>query len=306
MSDPTQTTLSDLIALNRHVSTMGLKTSHIRSRQNGEYLSRIKGRGIEFNESRPYQPGDDVRNIDWRVTARTGNTHTKVFCEERERPVFISVDARAPMFFATQGRFKSVIAAQLASLLAWVANHQGDRVGGEIFNETGHTEFRPRRRKKSILHLLKALSTLSPVEHAVPISLHPSLQRLHRIAHPGSLVCVISDFRGLDDRAQTHLVNLSRHSEVLLLHVYDPLEVELPHRGQYHVAYEEQILSINASDQAFRQRYQRHHSERVRRLEKLRKAYPINLIHCQTNDSPLELLQDTFSKRHRPSSRRAV
>jgi uncharacterized protein (DUF58 family) len=295
MSDnPTTITLTVLIALNRQAASLKLHAKRIRSRQSGQYLSRMKGRGMEFDESRPYEPGDDVRNIDWRVTARTGKTHTKMFREERERPVFISVDSRASMFFATQGRFKSVIAAELTSLLAWTAHQQGDRVGGEIFNENEHTEFRPRRGQQNILHLIKQLSSLTVTTNAQPTSLEEPFRRLQRIVHPGSLACVISDFRGLDEAASTQLINISRHCEVLLIHIYDPLEVALPDRGHYRVSFGERIMNINATNRQYRQHYSEHFQQRMDLLEQLSNNQRMNLLRCRTNESPYTVLRNRF------------
>jgi len=304
-TNPTQTTLTELIALNRQAASLKLHAKRVRSRQSGQYLSRIKGRGMEFDESRLYEPGDDVRNIDWRVTARTGKTHTKMFREERERPVFISIDSRAPMFFATQGRFKSVIAAELASLLAWTAHQQGDRVGGEIFNENEHMEFRPRRGQQNVLHLIKRLSSLTAETTVQPISLETPMRRLHRIAHPGSLVCVISDFRGLNEAAATQLKNISRHSEVLLIHVYDPLETALPDKGHYRVSFGERILNINASNRQYRQHYSDHFQQRVDHLQQLSHNHLMNLVHCRTNESPATVLRKHFGVQQVKARRRA-
>lgn len=305
MSDnPTTITLTELIALNRQAASLKLHAKRIRSRQSGQYLSRIKGRGMEFDESRPYEPGDDVRNIDWRVTARTGKTHTKMFREERERPVFISVDSRASMFFATQGRFKSVIAAELTSLLAWTAHQHGDRVGGEIYNENEHSEFRPRRGQQNILHIIKQLSSLTASTNEHTTSLEAPFRRLQRIVHPGSLACVISDFRGLDEAASTQLINISRHCEVLLIHIYDPLEVALPDRGHYRVSFGERIMNINAANQQYRQHYSDHFQQRMDQLEQLSKNHRMNLLHCRTNESPFTVLHNRFGVQ--PVSRRSA
>ncbi len=126
---------------------------------------------------RSYQPGDDIRTIDWRVTARTGSAHTKLFREERERPVLVVVDQRSSMFFGSSHCFKSVLAAQLASLLAWSALHGGDRVGGLVFNEQGHQEVRPRRSRKTVLALLSQISQLqsspAPERHAAKMTASP-------------------------------------------------------------------------------------------------------------------------------------
>ncbi|MBE9568426.1 MAG: DUF58 domain-containing protein, partial [Proteobacteria bacterium] len=123
-----------LIRLRMHASQLLLNSSKIHAKQGGAYLSSFKGRGMEFDESRIYQAGDDIRNMDWRVTARTGTAHTKVFREERERPVLLWLDLNASMMFATRNKFKSVIATELASLIAWSAARNNDRIGGLIFS----------------------------------------------------------------------------------------------------------------------------------------------------------------------------
>lgn len=293
--NPTEVTLNQLIALNRVAAGMKLNAKKIRSRQSGQYLSRIKGRGMEFDESRPYQPGDDVRNIDWRVTARIGNPHTKLFREERERPVYISLDSRAAMFFATRGRFKSVIASELAAIVAWTAHQHADRIGGEIFNADQHTEFRPHRGQRHVLRYLKQLASLQPPgEPSEPVSLETAFRRLHRIAHPGSLVCIISDFRGLDQAAITQLSRIGKHNEVLLIHVFDQLERELPKAGHYRVSFARRIVTLDTSDQQFRRHYHEAFQQRWDTLEQLAKTYHLHLLHCGTEQSPIAVMRDRF------------
>ena len=143
--------LADLIALRYGARNLQIgKRKRALSVLAGPNKSNFRGRGIDFEEVRGYQPGDDIRTIDWRVTARTGSAHTKLFREERERPVLLVVDQRNSMFFGSQHCFKSVLAAQLASLLAWSALNNGDRVGGLVFNDNQHREFRPRRSRNRI------------------------------------------------------------------------------------------------------------------------------------------------------------
>ena len=129
----------------------------------GQHRSSFRGRGIDFDEVRIYQPGDDVRNIDWRVTARTGRVHTKLFREERERPVYLVVDQRESMFFGTQKAFKSVVAARIAALLAWASRDHGDRIGGFLFNDRDVQELRPKEGKKGIQTFFRLL-----INHAPP------------------------------------------------------------------------------------------------------------------------------------------
>ena len=144
VSSPVQVTLADLVRLRPAGESLKLTAPRIRVATEGGHVSPYKGRGVEFDESRPYQPGDDLRTMDWRVTARTGKPHTKVFREERNRPVFVWLDLRRPMLFATRGAYKGVRAAEVAALVAWSAVANGDRLGGLVFSETEHHERRLR------------------------------------------------------------------------------------------------------------------------------------------------------------------
>ncbi len=303
--DPTRIFLKDLIAVSGTVSGMSLHARRIRARQNGQYLTQIKGRGMEFNESRPYQPGDDVRNIDWRVTARIGDAYSKLFREERERPVLISVDARSSMFFATRGRFKSVITAEFAAMLAWMANRDGDRVGGEVFSSQLHTEFRPRRGKQNVLRMLQTLTGLvcpAELDQSEKDALETALKRIHRIAHPGSLVCIISDFRGLDAAAESRLVQIARHNEIILVQVYDWLETQLPDKGQYSLGTSHRIVSFNASDQKLKTEYMHQYRSRLEKLQQLSRRYRMTWLQCATDEAPANVLRQVYGKPARRSA----
>jgi len=309
--------LKTLIDLARPAAGLNLKHSAIRAGQSGGYVSRFKGRGMEFEEARMYQPGDDIRSIDWRVTARTGKTHTKVFREERERPVFISVDNRPAMHFATRGVFKSVLAAKLAGLLAWAAQHHGDRIGGQIFTGNECRELKPQNGRHAVLRLLNAIvcgGDLSrPVSElatkVVPtITLEQVLARLMHHARPGSLVYIISDFRGINDQVETYLAKLSRHCEVVLVFIYDPLESHLPEKGRYRFIARDGVYAASLSgtgaatgdnrdvviDTADRQRimkYQQHFTERLQQLEQIAKKMGLAFIQCSTTDDPINCLR---------------
>ena len=161
--------LSSLIALHHDAESLVLQPGRIRSPVSGGYRSPFKGRGMEFDEVRPYMQGDDVRILDWRVTARTGRPHTKLFREERERAVLLWVDLRHTMFFATQGAFKAVRAAQAAALLGWRAVSQGDRLGALLFSEATHIELRPKRGKAALLHVLSQIAKhVAWQQHSAP------------------------------------------------------------------------------------------------------------------------------------------
>ena len=282
--------LKTLIDLAKLASSLNLHHTQLRSRQSGGYMSRFKGRGMEFDEARLYQPGDDIRSIDWRVTARTGKTHTKVFREERERPVFISVDNRLTMHFATRGVFKSVLAAKLAGLLAWTAEYHGDRIGGQLFSEHECHELKPQNGRHAVLRFLNALvKPQNPIDKA--FTLDQVLARLNQHARPGSLVYIISDFRGINDQAETHIAKLSQHCEVVLIFVYDPLESSLPTKGRYRFTDDERDVVIDASDQQRLLSYQQRFDQRLQRLELLAKKRGLAFIQCSTSEDPLQCLR---------------
>lgn len=202
----------------------------VQAKLSGGYLAKSKGRGMEFDEARHYQPGDDIRAIDWRVTARTGKTHTKVFREEKERPVFILADLSSSMQFGTQLLFKSVQVAHLAALIAWAARKRGDRIGGLVYNQHQHLEFKPLTRHKAVLSLLNGLIQLqNPNPNlANQVQFSEACARLRRLAHPGSLIFLLSDFNHLNNIAQQHLSQLSRHCEIIAYPISDPFEHALP------------------------------------------------------------------------------
>jgi uncharacterized protein (DUF58 family) len=274
--------LKMLINLAASAALLKLSRSGIKSQQSGGYLSKIKGRGMEFDEVRPYQAGDDIRSIDWRVTARTGKTHTKLFREERERPVFISVDYRASMQFATRGVFKSVQAAKIASLIAWIAQRQGDRIGGQIFTDQSCRELKPSNGKQAVLHFLNALVKNSP--SLAVSSFEQVIGRLSQHVKPGSLVYIISDFRGLNQAGEMFIAKMARHCEVVMILVYDPLESALPKKGRFRFTDKQQDVVVDVSDKnrvlAYQQKFQQHNAA----LETLALQSNIRLLRCGTEE----------------------
>jgi uncharacterized protein (DUF58 family) len=208
-ASPVSVSQPGLIRLSGPARAIALDVMRVNSLQTGAYVSRFRGRGMEFDESRPYQPGDDPRSIDWRVTARSTTAYTKLFREERERPVLVAVDLRSNMHFATRGCFKSVNASRAAALLAWSAHHRGDRLGGLIFGDATHRELKPRLGRRAALRFVHELAEhpdwqKRDVDENAIDPLTQAMSQLRRVARPGSLVVVISDYEGFTRKAQSY------------------------------------------------------------------------------------------------------
>lgn len=203
----------------------------------GRHNSRLRGRGLNFEELRAYLPGDDVRAIDWKVTARTGEPHVRVYTEERDRPALVVVDQRMSMFFGSKLNMKSVTAAETAMLAAFRILDQGDRVGGVVFGDDLVAEIRPMRSRRAADLLLTAIADANALLRAdapavEPMPLNRPLEAVAKMVRRDHLVIIISDFDGIDDRTKTLLGGLSRHNDVLLCLVTDPMAEELPDPSQ--------------------------------------------------------------------------
>ncbi len=300
-ASPVSVSQAGLIRLNGPARAIALNVLRVSSLQTGAYVSRFRGRGMEFDESRPYQPGDDPRSIDWRVTARSTTAYTKLFREERERPVLICVDLRSNMHFATRGCFKSVNASRAAALLAWAAHHRGDRLGGLIFGDTTHRELKPRLGRRAALRFVHRLAdhkdwtNRGVAEGAEPLT--QALSALRRVARPGSLVVVISDFIGFNRAAQSHLSSVARHNEVLAVFMNDPLERKLPPPGRYRIVSPDDELAIDTYAAAARRDYENEFVERSHELEVFCHRYGVHLLPMSTDDDPVATLQAALGRR---------
>jgi len=294
-------TVDELISLRREAMALDLASSYrVSSTLAGGYRSKFRGRGMDFDEVRPYLPGDDIRNIDWRVTARTGKPHTKLFREERERPVFILLDQSRHLFFGSRNAFKSVIAARAAALLIWASITAGSRIGAVLFDDNGHLEHRPSGRRRDALALLKKITTrhnniLNSIDNREVISTSnddneqsafaQSLSRLRRVAKPGSLVYLFSDFRTIDTDCQRHISRLSQHNEIQSYLLTDPMDTQLPPPGNYSLTDGVSISRINTSANNMRQQYHNAEAQRIKVLSDYLKQQRIMLQPLNTTDN---------------------
>ena len=264
----------------------------------GPHLSRYRGRGMDFDESRIYFPGDDIRTMDWKVTARTGVAHSKVYKEERERPVFMLVDFGPSMFFGTQIAFKSVVAAQTAAILSWAAVAHGDRVGALIFSDAGHKEVKPAGGRRGVLRLLNLLANASKPsapQASNPKLLADALQRMRRVSRPGSLIFILSDFYQLDNDVERHLSNLRQHNDVTACWIYDRLEASPPPPGRYAISNGLQKHMLDLSGKQASSNYQQRFDRHRHRIERIFRQCAIPHIFLCAGEDVVSALQQGFA-----------
>lgn len=291
-------TIDQLMSLRLTAKKLRLpKARTIARPQTGAHRSRFRGRGMEFSEVRAYQPGDDVRSIDWRVTARRQKPHTKLFNEERERPVFIVCDQSRSQFFGSHLSFKSVRAAETAALFAWTTLEHNDRVGGLVFSEQGHKEIKPARSRKRILAMLSAISEFNQslsIDMNSPeniFSFNDALNETVRLVKPGTLVVIVSDFRQHTNETEKLLSRLAQHNELLLVRTFDPLEEQLPPPGFYPVSNGKETLIINTQSEKNRAAYLHWANAQRENLKQSGIKFKAPVIEVSTHTSPIQTLQ---------------
>ena len=268
-----------------------------RSAITGAHSSRFRGRGMDYLESRAYQPGDDIRSMDWRVTARTSHAHVKLYQEERERPVVVMIDLGPGMFFATRGAFKSVIAARAAALIGWAAIQNGDRIGAFLFNG-GHHELRPLGGQRGVMRLIRQLVTATDPGAAMNqnIDVHGShlneaLLRLHRVARPGSLVFILSDFYAIDADTRRHLQRLRQHNDIVACQILDAVELEPPPAGRYAITDGTETGMLDTRSVARRRAYADYFADHHQSLQQLMQQSAVPLRRIATTDDVAQVLR---------------
>ena len=268
-----------------------------RSAITGAHSSRFRGRGMDYLESRAYQPGDDIRSMDWRVTARTSHAHVKLYQEERERPVVVMIDLGPGMFFATRGAFKSVIAARAAALIGWAAIQNGDRIGAFLFNG-GHHELRPLGGQRGVMRLIRQLVTATDPSAAMNqnIDVHGShlneaLLRLHRVARPGSLVFILSDFYAINADTRRHLQRLRQHNDIVACQILDAVELEPPPAGRYAITDGTETGMLDTRSVARRRAYADYFADHHQSLQQLMQQSAVPLRRIATTDDVAQVLR---------------
>ena len=283
--------LVELVALRGAAQGLNLRAHRPSlARLQGGHRSAQRGRGLEFEEVRLYAPGDDARNIDWRVTARRGRVHTKLFREERERPVWLVADLHAGLFFGSRRQLKSALLLRAAALLGWVAALGGDRLGAVIATGDGKPHiYAPRSRQAGVLPVLEALVELQPRRPAAATtSLVAALTDLRPLLQPGSLVLILSDFAGVDAQVETQLAAMTTHCDLRLLWLVDALECNGLPAGAYRVGLPDRLWWLDG--ERSRTQWLRTWRERERGISELAQRLNLPLTRLDTGHDVAQAL----------------
>ena len=299
-SNPAVPSLQSLIKL-RFGARELTNFPNLMARQNatGAHRSRFRGRGMDFDQVRIYQPGDDVRTIDWRVTARTQVPHTKVYSEERERPILVLTDLRGPMFFGSQ-RLKSVVAGEIAASIMWAGLAANDRVGGLVFGQQLHVDIKAKRSHHAVLQYIHSLRDFCKelmVAKEETYCLNDMLEECKPFLLPGSTLFIVSDFHDFHEKCQKPLFEIARLARVNLCHVFDDLEVELPPPSVYAVSDGQHQTLLDSGKAFLRRRYADMYHHRCENLRRINEQLAGDLLNFNTSQSVLSILGRAYGKR---------
>jgi len=254
----------------------------------GRHASRLRGRGLNFEELRAYLPGDDTRNIDWKVTARTREPFVRVFTEEKDRTVWLLVDQRLPMFFGSRDRMKSVVAAEATAIASWRVLSQGDRVGAVVLGDDDLRVVPPHRSAERVAHILKCVVEknhrlgVSSAGAPNPGMFNRALERLAALARHDCLVCLIGDGFGVDDDSRRHVSRLTEHNDVISVFVFDPLEQAIPEAGRLVFTDGATQIEFDSSDRRLRKAWSDDFEQRLERMRETSRRHAIPLLPVHT------------------------
>ena len=290
-TDSLHLTLQDLTdwRTRLHRRRAGLPGKRTEGHQGGQARSRRPGRGMSFAETRTYQPGDEVRYIDWKITARTGRPHTKVFEETHEQPLILIVDQTPAQYFASQGQLKAALALHAAAILGWLACDRQEKVGGSIVGPDTTAWHPPQSGQHALMqffhHLLARHHQLSGPGARMPDRWQTVLETLPLPA--GAQLILIGDLLALNETTLRRLRQLARHHSVTALHCADPLEQQLPDAGLLRLRKGEEVLTFDSHEPLLRQAYADCARNRLDTLRHVLSEGSIPLITIMTHRDPL-------------------
>jgi uncharacterized protein (DUF58 family) len=288
-----QLSLKQLIRLRveaKHLNKLRQEESHYH--REGLRTSHFKGRGMDFSEVRSYQEGDDIRRMDWRVTARTLTPHIKLYHPEREKPTMLMVDYNAPMFFGTKTQLKSSLAAKVAAILGWYSCDQGDQVNGMVYSGSQVTQHTTQAKHNGLLPLLNTLAdTAYPPQKSEDDAFKHLLKPLFQGQFHNYRFYFLSDFYGFKAEHSKAFTRLAQHNELVLIQLYDPLEACLPDAHRLSFSDGQKKRSLLLSDTKIRQQYQADFNQRQQQLHSLSKHQAIHVAKLSTDTNTTQLRQ---------------
>ena len=280
--------VEDLVAVRGQLGGLTLRDLRRRSSyRSGARETRVRGRGMEYEESRAYIAGDDMRTMDWRVMARTGDAHTKVFAEEKERRFLLAVDLSSSMFFGTRHAFKSWTAAYTAAHLGWLASLAGDRIGGLIVAPESHREIRPGRYRAGLMAVFHHLATQAAISlppQSAPSRLDFLLLELLRVVKPGATICLVSDFLGLGPDSSAYLSALVRHNDLHAFWIFDQTETEPWPRAHYELLLDSRKLGLDLENAGVRRELANRQQQHRDAIKALAAGFDIPLFPISCNE----------------------
>ncbi len=311
MNERVYVSLAHLVRLQHKATGYSfLPRQPIHSLLSGRYASRLRGRGLNFEELRQYQQGDDIRTIDWKVTARTRRPHVRVYTEERDRAVLLLVDQRIHMFFGSHERMKSVVAAEAGALGAWRALAVGDRVGAIVYNDQSINEIQPQRSKVTVMQILRTIEKMNhelradATVRANSDQLNVALQKAHRLAKHDTLVVVISDGQGVNDETTRLTSQLAEHNDVLGLLLYDPLrESPFPGTGRGVVTDGKLQLELDFGDKRFWKRIAADYHQEVSDIRTVLRKMSAPLLPISTAEDVVDQIRKLIGTAARKGKR---
>ena len=263
----------------------------------GRHASRLRGRGLNFEELRRYVPGDDIRNVDWKATARAGEPNVRVFTEEKDRPMWLVVNQTQSMFFGSDERMKSVSAAEVVALAAWRGLANGDRVGALVYNDSDIVCIKPQRSRGQVMRLLGAVveknhalhaNTPQPERTSGGHIINTVLRQLLPLAPHDSLICMVGDGLGVDDETQELVTQLTAHNDLIFAMIYDPMEQELPRAGTLTIGDGQRRLAFNSDSRKLQKDYSDDFEQRLELLRSISRRHQIPLLPISTAEDVAE------------------
>ncbi|MDR8401043.1 DUF58 domain-containing protein [Paraburkholderia sp. USG1] len=274
----------------------------------GAHASRLRGRGLNFEEIRGYLPGDDVRHIDWKASLRLGKPQVRTYTEERDRPLLVVVDQRMSMFFGSRRAFKSVVAAETAALAVWMGFAAGDRVGGVLFNDSQLVRIKPLRSRGRIRTLFGALASMNGALHAESEArtaydqLDAALEGVLQLAGHDYLICMVSDFAGAGARTRKLLRQLSAHNDVVAAMIFDPLWQQVPGHRALVVSEGRLQVELRIEQARVRQPLSSLFSGRTAEVAELLRTSGVPLLALSTAEPAVDQVRRLFGERARPTA----